>query len=138
MARQCGVVQEHLLEEQELAHKLSILRQVVYKAPAMDALANFKSDIEEWLREPSITIKKVWLVLSLSGELRSDTAQYGATWTAQFPLGTSEVMVRITTTPRYVGKRIREEIARLPLNTYVTGEHHLLPEELLRTTITSG
>ena len=60
MARQCGVVREHLLEEQELAHKLSILRQVVYKAPAMDALANFKSDIEEWLREPSITIKKVW------------------------------------------------------------------------------
>ena len=36
-------------------------------------------------------------------------------------------MVRITTTPRYVGKRIREEIARLPLNTYVTGKEHLPP-----------
>jgi transposase len=124
MAKQCGVVREHSLEEQELADKLNMLRKVVYKAPAMEALANFRSDIEKWLKEPSITIKEIWRRLVSERKVAVQYASVRRYLTKHFPLG-AEVTVRIITTPRYVGKRIREEIARLPLHTYVTGEHHL-------------
>jgi hypothetical protein len=60
MARRCGVVREHPFEEEEIGRKLGILRQVRYEAPAMNALGDFRADIERWLKEPSITIKKIW------------------------------------------------------------------------------
>jgi biotin operon repressor len=124
MARQCGVVRgQPFLDRQGLIHKLNNLRQVTYEAPAMDTLAKFRNDIEQWLKDPSITVKDLWRLLVKE---RGVTVGYTSVQNyvrAHFPFGTPETTVRITAKPRYVAKRIREEVARIGLNTQVTGEH---------------
>jgi hypothetical protein len=89
----------------------------------MDTLAKFRNDIEQWLKDPSITVKDLWRLLVKE---RGVTIGYTSVQNyvrAHFPFGTPGMTVRITAKPRYVAKRIREEIARIGLNTHVTGEH---------------
>ena len=129
MAKQCGVDRTHpLRDEYGLAQKLNALRQVVRETPAMNALDRLKGDIAQWLADPTITAKKIW---QLANE-RGTTAGYASVkryLNAQFPFEVPEVTVHITTTSRYVARRIPKEVAEKGLKTHVVVEHRVYKTE---------
>jgi transposase len=105
------LVREHPFEEQELADKLRILRQIRYKTPAIEAIAAFKDDIEGWIKEPSFTIKRIWQRLATEPGVSVAYASVRRYLKRQFPVETHAVTLRLTATPKCIRSVIRGNVS---------------------------
>ena len=116
MARRCEVVREHQVEEEELGCKLRVLLQAHYKTPVTDALKTYRTDIERWLKEPSVTVKEVWQRLVAECGVAVSYSSVALFLRKQFPLEPPEMTVRITKNAGCVRMGVHEERARKALS----------------------
>jgi len=101
MARSVGVTQGGALpDEQEIAGKLrDLANSQGYERPALDLVAQYKSEIEEWLKDINMTGKQVWRLLKEAHGIEVGYTTIKRYLRKEFSFGRPAVTIRMETPP---------------------------------------
>ena len=102
MARSLGIAQGGPLpDEQELVAKIKDLAnaQTAFEKPALDAAAQHKGDIAEWLKDENMTAKQVWRLLRETHDIQVGYSTIKRYLRSEFSFGKTKATVRIETPP---------------------------------------
>lgn len=103
MARAVGITQEGAFpEEQEIVGRLRGLANAQgpgYGRPALDLVAQYKDEIEEWLNDTHMTGKQVWRLLKENFRIEVGYTTVKRYLRAEFSFGKPKGTVRMETSP---------------------------------------